>query len=142
CCAATSAPAAPTCWRWAWPPTGCSSSSRTRSNRCRNCATGACAASTAPVSARTGSRARRWAWLDEPLAHRAHEPRTMKLPNCRAAALAAALLAATAVHAGEAEIRKNLGAIPQLGQIDEVRKSPMPGVWEVRTGFDIYYTDE
>ncbi|WP_038210658.1 DsbC family protein [Xenophilus azovorans] len=66
----------------------------------------------------------------------------MKLPNCRAAALAAALLAATAAHAGEAEIRKNLGAIPQLGQIDEVRKSPMPGVWEVRTGFDIYYTDE
>ncbi|MFT4268306.1 MAG: DsbC family protein [Xenophilus sp.] len=58
-----------------------------------------------------------------------------------AAALASAALLAAA-HAGEAEIRRNLGAIPQLAQIDEVRKSPMPGVWEVRTGFDIFYTDE
>lgn len=55
------------------------------------------------------------------------------------------LLAATlaTAHAGEAEIRKNLGAsFPQLAQIDEVRKAAMPGLWEVRQGFDLYYTDE
>ena len=51
--------------------------------------------------------------------------------------------AATAM-AGEAEIRKNLAEkIPQFANIDEVRKAPMPGLWEVRVnGFDIFYTDE
>ncbi|MDM0114930.1 DsbC family protein [Variovorax sp. J22R133] len=58
------------------------------------------------------------------------------------AALACA--AAVAATAGEAEIRKNLAArIPQFANIDEVTKSPMPGLYEVRVnGFDIYYTDE
>ena len=68
------------------------------------------------------------------------------LPTLRrlaAPALAAlAFGAALGAHAGEAEIRKNLAAIPQFANIDEVRKSPMPGVWEVRTGFDLFYTDE
>jgi thiol:disulfide interchange protein DsbC len=43
----------------------------------------------------------------------------------------------------EATIRKNLGErIPQLQNINEVTKSPMPGLWEVRTnGADILYTD-
>lgn len=60
------------------------------------------------------------------------------------AALAALLLGpALTAHAGEAEIRKNLAArIPQLARIDEVSKAPMPGLYEVRVGFDIYYTDE
>ena len=68
------------------------------------------------------------------------------LPTLRrlaAPALAAlALSAAFGAHAGEAEIRKSLAAIPQLAKIDEVRKAPMPGIWEVRVGFDLYYTDE
>lgn len=52
-------------------------------------------------------------------------------------------LAATIAHAGEAEIRKNLAArIPQFAKIDEVSKSPMPGLYEVRiNGFEIFYTD-
>jgi len=66
---------------------------------------------------------------------------TLPIRSAAAALAATALLAATA-HAGEAEIRRNLATIPQLAKIDEVRKSPMPGVWEVRTGFDIFYTDE
>ncbi|MDI3382572.1 DsbC family protein [Xenophilus aerolatus] len=68
------------------------------------------------------------------------------LPTLRrlaAPALATLVLsAAFGAHAGEAEIRKSLAAIPQLAKIDEVRKSPMPGIWEVRVGFDLYYTDE
>jgi thiol:disulfide interchange protein DsbC len=59
------------------------------------------------------------------------------------AALALGCLLASAM-AGEAEIRKNLAArIPQFAQIDEITKSPMPGLYEVRiNGFEIFYTDE
>ena len=40
-------------------------------------------------------------------------------------------------------IRKNLAArIPQFAKIDEITKSPMPGLYEVRiNGFEIFYTD-
>ncbi|QRF57058.1 DsbC family protein [Variovorax paradoxus] len=55
-----------------------------------------------------------------------------------------ALFAVFGAHAGEAEIRKNLKErIPQFPTIDEVSKSPMPGLYEVRVnGAQIYYTDE
>ena len=57
------------------------------------------------------------------------------------AALALSLLAATG-HADEATIRKNLGErVPQLQKIDEVRKAPMPGLFEIRVGTDLFYTD-
>ncbi len=53
----------------------------------------------------------------------------------------ASLLAATA-RADEAAIRKSLGErLPQLGKIDEVSKTPMPGLFEVRVGTDLYYSD-
>ena len=57
---------------------------------------------------------------------------------------ACTLSAAFTALAGEAEIRKNLPArIPQFPAIDEVTKSPLPGLYEVRVnGFQIYYTDE
>jgi thiol:disulfide interchange protein DsbC len=57
---------------------------------------------------------------------------------------ACTLGAAVTALAGEAEIRKNLPArIPQFPAIDEVTKSPLPGLYEVRVnGFQIYYTDE
>jgi thiol:disulfide interchange protein DsbC len=46
--------------------------------------------------------------------------------------------------AGEAEIRNNLAArIPQFAKIDEITKSPLPGLYEVRINdFEIFYTDE
>lgn len=45
-------------------------------------------------------------------------------------------------HAGEAEIRKNLANIPQFAQIEEITKTPMPGIFEVRIGgSQIFYTD-
>jgi len=45
--------------------------------------------------------------------------------------------------AQEASIRKNIAArLPQLKAIDEVRKTDMPGMYELRVnGTDIYYTD-
>jgi len=66
----------------------------------------------------------------------------MKSIRLLAAALACA--AAFAATAGEAEIRKNLAArFPQFAQIEEVRKTPIPGVYEVRVnGSDLLYSDE
>ena len=55
----------------------------------------------------------------------------------------AGLLTATAAQAGEAEIRKNLPQrLPNFPKIDEVNKTPVPGLYEVRVGHDILYTDE
>lgn len=57
--------------------------------------------------------------------------------------VAAALAAALTATAQEATIRKNLGErITQLKNIDEITKSPMPGLYEVRVnGTEIFYTD-
>ena len=47
-----------------------------------------------------------------------------------------------AAPAQEATIRKNLGErVPALAQIDEVRKTPMAGLYEVRVDNEILYTD-
>jgi len=52
------------------------------------------------------------------------------------------LLAAPLAQANEAVIRKNLvDRLPNLPKIDEVRPSPMPGLWELRIGSEIRYTD-
>ncbi len=64
----------------------------------------------------------------------------MKIPHIVLAASSALLL--LTAHAGETEIRKNLAAaLPQLAKIDEVRQSPMPGLWEARVGSQVFYTD-
>jgi thiol:disulfide interchange protein DsbC len=58
------------------------------------------------------------------------------------AALTAAGVCAAQTAAQDAAIRKNLGErIPQIGKIDEVRSTPMPGLFEVRVGTDILYSD-
>ncbi len=55
--------------------------------------------------------------------------------------LLAAVLALGA-DAQEATIRKNLGErLPQLPKIDEINKTPLPGLYEIRVDNDIYYTD-
>ncbi len=56
---------------------------------------------------------------------------------------AAGFAMATLAQAQEATIRKNLTErIPQLAKIDEISKSPVSGLWEVRVnGTDILYTD-
>jgi thiol:disulfide interchange protein DsbC len=61
--------------------------------------------------------------------------RSMLLPLMLAAALPAA--------ADEAAIRKNLPQrLPEFPKIDEVSKTPVPGLYEVRIGSEVLYTDE
>jgi thiol:disulfide interchange protein DsbC len=57
--------------------------------------------------------------------------------------IAGALLLAGTAWSQEATIRKNLAdRIPQLNQIDEINKSPINGLYEIRVnGNEIYYTD-
>ena len=60
----------------------------------------------------------------------------------RAGALAAVMAVALPVAAQEAAIRENLEQrIPNLPKIDEVRETPMSGLYEVRSGTDVFYTD-
>ncbi len=57
-------------------------------------------------------------------------------------AAAALGLALSTAWAQESTIRKTLAErIPQLEKIDEVRTTPMPGLYEVRMGTDLFYTD-
>jgi len=56
---------------------------------------------------------------------------------------AAALLVGTAAWAQDAVIRKNLAErLPQFPKIDEISKTPIPGLFEVRIGNEILYSDE
>jgi len=65
-------------------------------------------------------------------------------PPLRFATLAlAALLAAPAAFGQEALIRKNIAErLPNFPKIDEVTKTPIPGVYEIRIGTDVMYSDE
>ena len=67
----------------------------------------------------------------------------MNYTTARVAALSmAGLLFCSAALSQEAAIRKNLAdRLPNLPKIDEVSKSPIPGLYEVRIGTDILYTD-
>ena len=56
-----------------------------------------------------------------------------------------ALVAALALPAlaQEAVIRKNLSErLPDFPKIDEVTKTPVPGLYELRIGTEVFYTDE
>ena len=59
------------------------------------------------------------------------------------AVLFGAVLSAASAIAQDAVLRKNLAErIPQLKAIDEVNKTPIPGLFEIRVnGTEIYYTD-
>jgi thiol:disulfide interchange protein DsbC len=61
----------------------------------------------------------------------------------RAAALCLAVLAAQGAAADEAAIRKSLAErLPDFPKIDEVPKTAIPGIYELRIGTDVLYTDE
>jgi len=60
-----------------------------------------------------------------------------------ALALGLCTLLAGAAWANEATIRKNLAErLPNLPKIDEVSKTPIPGLFEVRLGTELIYSDE
>ena len=67
----------------------------------------------------------------------------MKLSTFARTGLTALVLALPFVAAAqEATLRKNLAdRVPGLSDIDEVRKTPMNGLYEVRVGTEIFYTD-
>jgi thiol:disulfide interchange protein DsbC len=67
------------------------------------------------------------------------------LPRRAIAALSFVLgaLVAHAAFAQEAVIRKNIAErLPDFPKIDEVSKTPIPGIYEIRLGTDVFYTDE
>lgn len=60
-----------------------------------------------------------------------------------AVALGLAAVFAQAAVAQEAVIRKNIAErLPDFPKIDEVTKTPIPGVYELRMGTELLYTDE
>ena len=60
-----------------------------------------------------------------------------------ASALVIALAVSPFAFADEAAIRKNISErVPNFPKIDEVTKTAIPGVYELRVGTDILYTDE
>jgi thiol:disulfide interchange protein DsbC len=68
---------------------------------------------------------------------------TIKRALALGLAAAAAALATLPASADEAAIRKNLAErLPNFPKIDEVSKTAIPGVYEVRMGTDILYSDE
>ena len=71
-------------------------------------------------------------------------PLTPCLPSLRIAVAAAALLMSGPLLAQEATIRKALTErLPKLPAIDEITRSPIPGLYEVRYGgTEIMYSDE
>ena len=59
------------------------------------------------------------------------------------AAFASALCFTPLAGADEASIRKNIvERLPDFPKIDEITKTALPGIYEIRMGTDILYTDE
>ena len=70
-------------------------------------------------------------------------PRKHFMNPIRTACMALALtMSMASALADEAVIRKNIAQrLPDFPKIDEVIKAPMPGLWEVRVGVDLFYSD-
>jgi thiol:disulfide interchange protein DsbC len=63
-----------------------------------------------------------------------------RIRSCLATAL---FLLSGAAIADEAAIRKSFAErVPSFPKIDEVTKTPVPGLWEVRVGTEVLYTDD
>ena len=73
------------------------------------------------------------------------ETKMKSIRNAAALLIAAALAFAAAAASAQDfdKIRKNLNErLPLLPKIDEVTKTPMPGLYEVRIGDEIFYSDD
>ncbi len=70
-------------------------------------------------------------------------PFSFSSSHLRVLAAAVLALAGTLAQADDALIRKNLGErLPDLPAIDEINPTAIPGVFEVRLGTEIIYTDD
>lgn len=70
-------------------------------------------------------------------------PKTTRTALRALLAVAALALGAQLALAQEAVIRKNIAArLPDFPKIDEVSKTPIPGLYELRIGSDVLYSDE
>jgi len=66
-----------------------------------------------------------------------------QFPLRRVALVLCAAALSHAAFADDAAIRKNLAErLPDFPKIDEISKTPIPGLYEVRVGTDVFYTDE
>ncbi len=66
-----------------------------------------------------------------------------KMKTIHAVLISLGLLLAGAASADEATIRKNLAErLPSMPKIDEVTKTPIPGIYEVRLGTELIYSDD
>jgi thiol:disulfide interchange protein DsbC len=66
-----------------------------------------------------------------------------RFPHRLAMGLAIGLIGAQFALAQESAIRKNIGErMPDFPKIDEVSKTPIPGIYELRVGTDVFYSDE
>ncbi|MBG9389472.1 DsbC family protein [Caenimonas aquaedulcis] len=66
----------------------------------------------------------------------------MKLSRFAALAALTLLGLAGGAWADDAAIRRNLAErLPRLGKIDEIGKTQIPGIFEIRIGSEVYYTD-
>jgi len=64
------------------------------------------------------------------------------MPTFRSLLLPPLIALALPVWADEAVIRKNLAQrLPEFPKIDEVTRTPVPGIWEVRVGSEVLYSD-
>lgn len=64
------------------------------------------------------------------------------MPTLRKLLLSIGIALSFNAAADEAVIRKNLAQrLPEFPKIDEVTKTPIAGIWEVRIGHEIVYTD-
>jgi thiol:disulfide interchange protein DsbC len=67
----------------------------------------------------------------------------MNRPSRAAFAMVLAFALAPFAFADEAAIRKNIGErVPDFPKIDEITKTAIPGLYEIRVGTDILYSDE
>lgn len=68
----------------------------------------------------------------------------LRHPGLRAlAAMLVLCCFASVAFPQEAVIRKNIAErLPDFPKIDEITKSPIPGLYEVRAGAELFYTDE
>ncbi|HJV63051.1 MAG TPA: DsbC family protein [Albitalea sp.] len=70
-------------------------------------------------------------------------PSHRRLPFAVFLALLCAVTLGQPARADDAAIRKNIAdRMPDFPKIDEISKTPIPGLYELRVGSDIFYADE